>query len=200
MAHFHKFYATLMKHEGGAVEHPNDPGGATKWGVTLQTWRRYGRDMDGDGDIDKDDLFATSQADCAPLYKREYWDPLGLDGLHNQSVAELVFDHGVNAGPSRAAHMLQYVLNYPEFNCRLKVDGQIGPKTLAAANAVDQLHLHAYFKTLRRDFYNYRAMVLNNTNKHIPFFKGTLNLKPATSARTFINGWLNRVASFSFRA
>lgn len=199
MADFYKFLPDLLKKEGGKVDHPSDPGGATNLGITLETWRRFGRDIDGDGDIDKQDLWKITPADTGRIYKAQYWDKLSLDSVKNQSLANIVFDHGVNAGIARAGKMLQFILNTYDAQ-KLVIDGQIGPKTLAVINEGDQEKLFIYFKYMRRDFYNYRCNVLAADHFCVPFFKNELRLSPSNAAKVFLKGWQNRVNSFTYKA
>lgn len=196
MANFDLFFNELLKHEGGWSDHPDDPGGATNKGITLATWTIYGSDLDGDGDIDVDDLKRLSNAQAAQIYKKQYWDKLKADQFKNQQVAEIVFDHGVNAGISRAAKMLQMILNV-KFDKDLAVDGAIGPKTIAALNSVDQAQLYNDFKQMRIKYYYYRANILDKVEIELrEFFNKILKISPSNLAKSFINGWLNRVNSF----
>ena len=60
--------AEIVAREGGYVDDPDDPGGATNHGVTLGTLRRLGRDLTGDGRIDRADVRALSARDAARIY------------------------------------------------------------------------------------------------------------------------------------
>lgn len=119
----------ILRHEGGFVDHPRDPGGATNLGVTIGTLKRLGIDVDGDGDSDIVDLRKLSIADATHVYKVEYWDKVRADVLPD-GVDYATADFAVNSGPSRAAKMLQRVVG-------VKEDGIIGPKTLDAIHAKD---------------------------------------------------------------
>lgn len=119
----------FLKHEGGFVNHPKDPGGATNKGVTIGTLKRLGIDVDGDGDSDITDLRNLRHEDVARVYKLFYWDAVKGD-LLPPGLDYAVADFGINSGPARAAKHLQKVVGVVQ-------DGDIGPKTLAAVAARD---------------------------------------------------------------
>lgn len=116
--------ALVLQHEGGFVNHPRDPGGATNFGITRETLSRVrGRTAS------VEDVRRLTSEEAASIYRSLYWRavradelPLGLDLA--------VFDLAVNSGPKRAATMLQNVLG-------VKADGLIGPVTIKAANRAD---------------------------------------------------------------
>lgn len=118
----------MLRHEGGFINHPRDPGGMTNLGVTARTWE----DWIGHAPSEKEMRELTPEK-VAPLYKRKYWDAIRSDDLPS-GVDYCVFDCAVNSGPGRAAKMLQEVVG-------VKPDGGIGPITLAAVKAVDPIVL-----------------------------------------------------------
>ena len=118
----------MLRHEGGFINHPRDPGGMTNLGVTARTWE----DWIGHTPSEKEMRELTPEK-VAPLYKRKYWDAIRGDDLPS-GVDYCVFDCAVNSGPGRAAKMLQEVVG-------VKPDGGIGPITLAAVKAVDPVVL-----------------------------------------------------------
>lgn len=124
LTNYAKALPLILKHEGGFVNHPNDPGGATNKGVTIGTLKRLGIDVDGDGDSDIVDLRSLRQSDVERVYKLFYWDAVKADHLPS-GVDYAVADFAVNSGPSRGAKHLQKVVGVAQ-------DGDIGPKTLAA--------------------------------------------------------------------
>lgn len=119
----------VLKHEGGYVNHPADPGGATNLGITIGTAKRYGVDMDGDGDTDIADIKKLTVAAASKIYKGEYWDKVAGD-LLPAGLDYAVFDFAVNSGTGRAAKYLQALVGVAQ-------DGAIGPKTLAAVEKHD---------------------------------------------------------------
>jgi lysozyme family protein len=119
---FSRALKLVLKYEGGFVNDPHDPGGATNKGVTLSTFRLY---VKKDGTVA--DLKHISDADVATCYRRHYWDEVRGDDLPD-GVDFATFDFAINSGPGRAARFLQDVVGATP-------DGQIGPMTLSAVRA-----------------------------------------------------------------
>lgn len=111
---FHK----LLGHEGGYVNHPNDPGGETNWGVTVAVARANGYD----GPM-KDMPVDVAKA----IYRKQYWDAIRGDELP-PALRYAVFDAAVNSGNGQAIKWLQRAVGVAD-------DGRIGPATLTAARA-----------------------------------------------------------------
>jgi len=114
---FEKSLAELLKHEGGFVNHPSDPGGATNLGVTQAVWEDW-----IDRTVSEENMKALTPAKVAPLYKELYWDRIKGDKLPS-GVDYVVFDAAVNSGASRAAKWLQTTV-------AAVADGAIGEQTL----------------------------------------------------------------------
>ena len=114
---FEKSLAELLKHEGGFVNHPSDPGGATNLGVTQAVWEDW-----IDRVVSEENMKALTPAKVAPLYREMYWDRIKGDKLPS-GVDYLVFDAAVNSGVSRAAKWLQMTVG-------AVADGAIGEQTL----------------------------------------------------------------------
>lgn len=70
--------AEIVAREGGYVNDPDDPGGATKFGVTLATLQRLGLDLTRDGRVDATDVKALTQADAVRIYVEHYFRRPGL--------------------------------------------------------------------------------------------------------------------------
>jgi lysozyme family protein len=129
----------LMKHEGGFVNHPRDPGGMTNLGVTQRVWEEWVGHPVGEKE-----MRALTPAIVAPMYKKKYWDKVAGDALPS-GVDLAVFDFAVNSGPGRAAKMLQRVLD-------VKQDGDIGLNTLEKALSIDSSKLIADYNDARLAF------------------------------------------------
>lgn len=110
---FEKGMDFLLRWEGGFVNDPVDPGGATNYGVTLNTLKGEGMDIDGDGDVDVDDVRKLSPEATIPLYKGKYWDAIDGDNL-DWPLALAAFDTAVNCGVGRTKRWLQSTLDKGE--------------------------------------------------------------------------------------
>lgn len=130
---FDIWLSEVLKHEGGFVDHPKDPGGATNKGITIGTLKRLGIDVDGDGDSDLADLKKLRHSDVARVYRLFYWDAVRGDLLPS-GLDFCVADFAVNSGVSRAVQHLQRALG-------VTADGDIGPKTMAALERADVAEL-----------------------------------------------------------
>lgn len=117
-----------LKEEGGFANDPNDPGGATFEGVTLNTYRKLTRQPDAT----IDDLKAMTAATAAQIYRGGYWQTIDGDNLP-APVALMIFDEGVNCGPKESEILAQRAAGLTGED----VDGDIGPKTIAAIAAMD---------------------------------------------------------------
>ena len=142
----------IVAREGGYVNDPDDPGGATKYGVTIGTLRALSRDVTADGHVDVADVRALTRQDAVDIFLSRYFDRPGLRHLP-EALQPAVFDMYVNAGVM-AVKLLQRVLKasgYP-----LRDDGVLGPVTLTAACAEALKGMQALvdrYGIARRDFY-----------------------------------------------
>jgi lysozyme family protein len=116
---FEQCFAFVLKNEGGYVDDPRDPGGATNLGCTKAAWEQYVGHA-----VTKDNIRELGPNDVMPLYKTKYWDAVRGDDLP-AGVDYAVFDFAINSGPFRATKTLQSILG-------VSIDGQIGPETINA--------------------------------------------------------------------
>ena len=123
--------AEIVAREGGYVNDPSDPGGATKYGVTLGTMQRLGLDLTRDGRVDANDVKALTSRQAQDIFVEHYFRKPGLGELPAVLQAS-AFDMYVNAG-ANAVKLLQRLATRMGFPAR--DDGIIGPKTLAAVRA-----------------------------------------------------------------
>ena len=157
----------VLEHEGGYTE---DHAGATKYGVTL---RSLNVDIDGDGDIDSDDIRAMTLADVMQFYKKEWWDKYNFDKINNNLIATKFFDLAINMGIKQATLIAQRALR--ACSCPVKEDGLLGNQTFKAINRTDE------------------SLIIAIRSEAAGFYRGLLVQKP--EFEKFRNGWLNRAYS-----
>ncbi|MEM6385087.1 MAG: holin-associated N-acetylmuramidase [Pseudomonadota bacterium] len=147
-----KIADAILAREGGYVNDPDDPGGATNHGVTIHTMRRLGLDLDGDGDVDAADVRWLSRAQAKDIFIKRYFHEPGISGLPT-TLHATVFDMQVNAG-ANAVKILQRLLRKMGFE--ISVDGQIGRQTRRVARAAAEAapdHLADAYGIERRNYY-----------------------------------------------
>ena len=98
----------IVKREGGYVNDPDDPGGATNFGVTIHTMRRLGLDLDGNGRVDAGDVKSLSRDQAVDIFLKHYFEAQGIGRLP-EDIQASVFDMYVNAG-GNAVKILQRLL------------------------------------------------------------------------------------------
>lgn len=121
---FETIFAETKVHEGGYVDHPTDPGGATNMGITfavLKAWRGK--------NITKQDVKNLTEAEAKTIYKAQYWHKVWGDELPS-GIDSAIFDFAVNSGVSRSVKYAQEIVG-------VKADGVMGPNTLAALRKQD---------------------------------------------------------------
>lgn len=168
MTAFDLCYPSLINSEGGFINDPADAGGMTSRGVTKRRWEEWIGDA-----VTESDMRAFTPASVAPFYRAKYWNAAHCDSFP-VGLALCLFHSAVNAGPGRAAMLLQGVVGTTP-------DGAIGPGTIAAVTAWQWAHglpalIHAYQDALRA-YYRTR-----------PTFP------------RFGKGWLNRAADVEAQA
>ena len=173
MAQASKLMPHILKWEGGFTNNPLDKGGPTMKGVTIGTFRKfYGKDAT------VVQLKLISDAQWLRIFKEGYWDKCRADEIASQSVADAIVDWAYNSGPATAAKQAQAILADTS-TAPLKIDGVIGPVTLAAINAADP---HALFDKIQRS--------------RLSFVNAIVRRNP--SQKVFLKGWKNRIDSLKF--
>jgi len=184
MTSFELALPAILEHEGGPAftNDPVDPGGATRWGISLRYLRARGDldrdghldgDVDHDGDIDAQDIRLLSKEQAARVYETGFWVPNRLAEVSSQRVATKIFDTAVNLGSAQAWRRAQ--LAAQSLSIPIADDGKVGPKTLAAVNSLPEgLFMRAYCGAQRA------------------FYESLIRSKPALSK--YRRGWTRRAA------
>jgi len=173
---FENILKFTLKHEGGFVNDPDDPGGMTNLGISFRFLKGVNPDLgdvNDDGVVDEHDIEEMTLETASKIYRICFWDACKCDELPS-FVDAVVFDTGVNMGTGTAIKLLQRTLNN-EYGFKLDVDGGLGKFTMNAMNTVSNtLKLAQQYLGTRRDYYNSLA-------DEKPKFK------------KYLKGWLNRV-------
>lgn len=144
MANFLQAHKIVMVFEGGYANTVGDKGGETYKGISrikFPLWAMWPAidqiKKDAAGGIKKINALAegstTIQQNVLAFYKQEFWDDMNLDLVNDQPIATELYDTGVNMGVGRSGLFLQRTLNITD-EAGLKLDAQIGPKTIAILN------------------------------------------------------------------
>lgn len=176
---FEAAHSHVQHWEGGFFHHPADPGGITNYGVSLMFLKSLSlidADIDGDGDIDADDVRGITSQTARAIFRKHFWDAPRVVELP-PLIAVITYDLGVNAGIGRAAVVLQQGINQLTPGAIASLAFNVGPLTrrhsTALAEAGRQLELAE--ATLDQRAAWYRRLV---------------GAKP--SSAVFLKGWLRR--------
>jgi lysozyme family protein len=124
----------LMGFEGGYSNHPDDPGRATRWGITQRVAVRSGY---------RGDMRDFPRDAAKAIYRRSYWDAIRAEELPAK-LRFHVFDAAVNSGVVQAVKWLQRAVGVGD-------DGVLGPMTLDAVNRSDPATVAAVMTGERLD-------------------------------------------------
>lgn len=172
---FAKHIQKVLNNEGGYVDHPDDRGGPTNFGITQETARQNGY---------YGDMRHLTREQAIAIYRKRYWLAPGfdkLDDIHN-GIAALLLDIGVNAGPVVGVRFLQRSLNvlnrqgkdFPD----MTVDGVAGPQTRAC--------LQQYLAIRGREGANVLIGMIRGQLSN--FYIGLAESNP--SQENFVFGWV----------
>ncbi len=132
-------FEKLIKHEGGYVNHPSDPGGRTNLGITQEVWEDW-----VDRAVNEAEMRALTPEKVKPLYKDLYWNRIKGDKLPS-GVDYCVFDAAVNSGCFKAAKWLQSTVG-------AKTDGAIGDLTLNLVRLTNPKMIIEKYSSTRLEF------------------------------------------------
>lgn len=167
MADFATAVEVVLRHEGGWVNDPADPGGATNYGISLRWLRSV------IPDADEATIRHMTREYAMDLYRRHWWEPNNYGAIVDQNTAAKVFDMAVNMGAKQAHKLVQRACNACGYS--LIVDGSLGPKSFMAINTAPSIPLLGKIVSEQSDFYRDLA-----------------TRKPEMAK--FLPGWLHRAA------
>lgn len=164
---FDTAHAHVAEWEGGYSNHPNDSGGVTNYGISLEFLKDTKEDLNGDGVINAQDVRSVTPEKAKQLFKKYFWDGTCAKNLPSRT-AIAYYDLAVNAGAKRANKVLQEALG-----AGLVVDGVVGNKTMEAVRHCDDFFTAVRFCLIRKNWY-----------------ESLCEARP--SYKVFLSGWLNR--------
>ena len=129
----------VIGHEGGYVNHPSDPGGETKYGISKNTY----------SDLDIKNL---TKDEARQLYRNDYWDKYKIYSILDYFLAEKAIIAIVNIGPTNGIICLQRAVRAVTGRI-LKEDGVLGSKTSSSINVCDETSLIAAYKSELAGYY-----------------------------------------------
>jgi len=145
--------------EGGFVNDPDDRGGATNYGITMQTLKEWR----GNGTVTEQDVKDLSVDEARNIYYYLYVKRYKLDELPDE-LAEIVFDSVINHGPRGGIRILQRAVG-------AKDDGVIGRETVEKAKVnIDKVYLRVVGERLK-----YYASIIKNQPSQVKFIAGWIN-------------------------
>jgi lysozyme family protein len=166
-SNFRPSLSLVLAHEGGYVNHPKDPGGATNKGVTQKVYDSYRDYMH----LKRQSVRYIADSEVSDIYNKQYWRTIKGDSLPC-GIDYAVFDFGVNSGISRAIKYLQRLVGFTGDD----VDGVIGMVTLAAVE--------------RQCLENEEACIAQYCANRMAF------LRSLSTFPTFGKGWTRRVIGY----
>ena len=185
MSRFDEALRVVFSFEGGFSDDKDDPGGATKYGITEGTLSVAKQRGVVPSSVT---IHSLTPEHAAAIYRAMYWDRIRGDDLP-RPLDLILFDIAVNSGIGKAGELLQKALNMVAGSC-LSVDGAIGPKTMAA--------LSAALRCDRPDVV-LRLLCLQVLLLRVALYSAICDNRP--SMRKFLRGWIKqRVVSLASKA
>lgn len=144
--------------EGGYSNRKNDLGTETKYGICKRSYPHL-------------DIKNLTKEQAIDIYFKDFWEPNNCTVLPFR-VSFLVFDGAVNSGAKNSNRWLQQSCNL--LGCTLKIDSDIGPKTIEAVNSCSRTDL-----------------ITKMIAQRISFYTALVRKKPAQIEN--LAGWNNRI-------
>lgn len=162
---FERAMIMVFEHEGGYVNHPNDPGGETKYGISKRSYPNV-------------NIRKLTKEGAKEIYKKDWWDRHQYGKISSPDVSRKAFDMAINMGARRAHKILQRAINNVH-GSQLAVDGAIGPNTLRVCNECSANDDVILMKELR--------------HLHGQYYQNLIRRRP--SMKVFEKGWMRRARS-----
>lgn len=169
---FDKALKIVLDFEGGYVNNSSDPGGATNYGITQQTYDHYQENIYDETPSLLRRITYITEYEVREIYYNNYWLPAACDRLPDK-LDIFHFDMAVNTGVMAAGRTLQRAINSSEIT-GIKIDGIVGPKTLEVLSLAPMGLVLSHYVLYRRELYE-------------------ILIKKNPDLERFRKGWMNRV-------
>lgn len=166
MADFDLAIPFILLNEGGFVDNPNDPGEATKFGISL----KFMKLIPEFSDATESDIKNLTEDKAKAIYHDEFWVRYDYGKINDQVVATKIFDMSVNVGVSHSHIIVQRAIR-SALGWLLTEDGTLGVKSLSLLNMAQRCIIMPAIKSEAAGYY--RSIKYPGSEK-------------------FITGWLNR--------
>jgi lysozyme family protein len=163
---------TVLKHEGGLSNNKKDPGGITKYGISLRYLQNEKFDLNGDGEINKDDVIQLTQTEADTIYYKEWYIKHRYNEIIDKDILTDVMDFSINAGASQCHKTLKRAIN-SIISDKIEVNGEFDDQTIEIVNLIEPVVLHDALNQEQEKFY--RSLVKKNP-----------------SLSVFLDGWIKR--------
>jgi type VI secretion system secreted protein VgrG len=162
----------ILDTEGGFVDHPDDSGGPTKFGLSQRFLKSLYRTKEISWEPTRDKIFSLDKKEAKSIYRRQYWDFYNLRLLENKKLITKLFDCLIMSDSRLVIKNFQSSTNSSLGQNKLKVDGILGKHTSSVANNCDADFIINNFIIFMGQYY--QEIVVSNPSQH-KFLKGWLN-------------------------
>jgi len=169
---FSKVSGVILRHEGGYVNDPDDKGGETNMGITIDTWKAF---APGDLNIPATSktLKEMTKEQTETIYYNHYWKPKGFCKLENTKIALMIYDWTITSG--RAIKQIRKLL-HGEYNAKLSINNHMDDDMINCVNDIDnQEQLLNRIADVRKDYYRSLTVTDGKPNAQVKFLKGWIN-------------------------
>lgn len=167
-SNFDKAMVLVMKHEGGFSNDKNDPGGITRYGISLRFLKQSHIDPNGDGKEDSEDIIHLSRTQADQIYYKEWYLKYHYNQINDLSIMTDILDFSINAGASQCHKIVKRAIN-DIINEPIEVNGVLDKDTIEIINLIEPSILHSAINHQQELFY--RSIVKRNPQLKV-FLKG----------------------------
>ncbi|WP_436883196.1 glycoside hydrolase family 108 protein [Enterobacter asburiae] len=169
---FSKISGVILRHEGGYVNDPDDKGGETNMGITLDTWKKFAPEDLGIQATSKS-LKEMTKEQAETIYYNHYWKPKGFCKLENTKVALMIYDWTITSG--LAVKQIRKLL-HGEYDPRININNSMDDDMIHCVNNVEgQEQLLNRIAEVRKDYYRSLTITDGKQNSQVKFLKGWIN-------------------------